>query len=80
MPKKKEVVYIEDVKAGCLRANIEAHQRKMGITDIDMARVLGINAIVFRRKVLSPHLFKYNELISVFRILKFNQDEILESI
>ena len=74
--KKKE----EDIKSTALTANVEARQKKLGYSNERMAKSLGINPQVYRRKVLHPELFTYLELVKVFMLLKFTQEEILESI
>lgn len=81
MPVIKETV--EQLKARMLRSNIEMHQRKLGFSDERMAKALGINPQVYRRKVLhskQSYQFTYRELITVFQILKFTEEEKLESI
>lgn len=70
----------EDKKAIALTANIEMHQKKLGISKEKMGACLGINPVVYRRKVLNPRLFTYFELVRVFTLLKFTEEEILESI
>lgn len=67
-------------KANALTANIEMHQKKMGLTNVKMGAALGINPAVYRRKVLHPYLFTYMELVKLFIILKFTEAEILESV
>lgn len=70
----------EYTKSTNLTANIEQRQMKLGYTKEKMAAALNINPLVYRRKVLHPWLFTYMELVKIFTILKFTDEEILESI
>lgn len=77
---KKSQENLAEQKGRNLKANIEMRQKKMKINNNEMAKLLGLNPLTYRQKVLHPHRFTYIELIMVFTVLKFSQEELVESI
>lgn len=82
MPKMKESK--QDVKKNNLKADIDCHRVKMGKTKGEMAKFmgakLGIHPNTYSRKSLHPEDFTYLELMKVFDILNFSQEEKMECI
>lgn len=75
----------DQIKKDNLRINIEYRQQKAGFKTLAEAnkkvgQAIGLNPNVYRRKVMNPELFTYLELVKLFTILKFTEEEILESI
>lgn len=80
MPKVKKERNIQQIKGTNLKYNVTKHRENMGISEAAVAKMIGRNPGTLNRKLNDPRLFTYEELVVIFKNLKFTDAEILESI
>lgn len=63
-----------------LSANIKKKMEIENVTKDRVAKALGITRKTLNDKLRDPSLFKFYELVILFRVLAFTDSEILESV
>lgn len=68
----------EEYRYILLKGNINKRMEAQQLTDKQMGGYIGVAGDTFKRKRNHPELFKYPELMKVFKKLNFPDNEIME--